>query len=115
MLRKLLFCFAMLVVTGPATADDAARCDGKAVDVDVAACTRLINSGAGKPSVNYNNRGTAYRKNGDWERAIADYTEAIRLDPKYTHAYNNRGTAYGGKGDMGRAIADLTEAIRLEP
>src|SRR5258706_9632225 len=39
MLRRLLFCFAMLVVAGPAAADDVARCDNRsAVNVDVAAC-----------------------------------------------------------------------------
>src|SRR5260370_13509566 len=113
MLRKLLFCFAMLVVAGPAAADDVARCDRSAVNVDVAACTRAINSGAGRPSTNYNNRGAAYREKGDPDRAIADFTEAIRLKPNYSHAYDNRGVAYPDKGDPNRAIADLTEAIRL--
>ena len=115
MLRKLLFCFAMLVVAGPAAADDALRCSREAGDVKIAACTRAINSGAGRPSINYNNRGDAYRKKGDMDRAIADLTEAIRLDPKYANAYDNRGLAYRDKGDMDRAIADLTEAIRLDP
>jgi tetratricopeptide (TPR) repeat protein len=32
--------------------------------------------------------------------AVADYTEAIRLDPKYAFAYNNRGLAYRAKGDL---------------
>ena len=57
MLRKLLFCLAMLVVAGPAAADDAMRCAREAGDVRIAACTRAINSGAGRPSINYNNRG----------------------------------------------------------
>ena len=34
MLRKLLFCLAMLVVAGPAAADDAMRCSAKTGDVD---------------------------------------------------------------------------------
>ena len=57
----------------------------------------------------------AYRDKGDTDRAIADYTEAIRLDPKFAIAYNNRGLAYRDKGDTDRAIADFTEAIRLDP
>ena len=63
----------------------------------------------------YNNRGNAYQAKGDYDRAIADYTEAIRLDPKFADAYYERGAAYSAKGDYDRAIADYTEAIRLNP
>jgi tetratricopeptide (TPR) repeat protein len=47
--------------------------------------------------------------------AIADYTEAIRLNPKFAAAYGDRGAAYAAKGDLDKAIADATEAIRLDP
>jgi hypothetical protein len=40
MLRKLLFCFAMLVVAGPAAADDAVRCIREFGDVRIAANNR---------------------------------------------------------------------------
>ena len=60
-------------------------------------------------------RGVAYRNKGDLDRAIADYSEAIRLDPKLAAAYNNRGNAYKDKGDSDHAIADFSEAIRLAP
>ena len=39
----------------------------------------------------YCNRGYAYGKKGDYNRAIADYTQAIELNPNYVEAYNNRG------------------------
>jgi tetratricopeptide (TPR) repeat protein len=32
-------------------------------------------------------RGLAYRAKGDNDRAIADYNEAIRLDPRLAQAY----------------------------
>jgi tetratricopeptide (TPR) repeat protein len=51
--------------------------------------------------------------NGDYDRAIASASEAMRLDPKNALAFTNRGAAYGGKGDFDRAIADFNEAIRL--
>jgi len=52
---------------------------------------------------------------GRIRRAIADYNEAIRLNPKYAGAYNLRGRAYHDKGDNDRAIGDYDEAIRLDP
>ena len=52
---------------------------------------------------------------GDFDKALADLTEAIRLDPKLAQAYLCRGEAYSEKGEHGKAIADITEAIRLEP
>ena len=58
-----------------------------------------------------------WRDKGDLDRAIADFNEAIRLDPdpKDARAYNNRGHAWRNKGDLDRAIADYSEAIRLDP
>jgi Flp pilus assembly protein TadD len=63
----------------------------------------------------YAERGAAHLNKGDIDQAIADYTEAIRLDPYDAEAYNGRGFAYGSKGEYDRAIADYTEAIRLNP
>ncbi|MBN2021958.1 MAG: trypsin-like peptidase domain-containing protein, partial [Pirellulales bacterium] len=51
----------------------------------------------------------------EYDRAIADYTEAIRLDPKNALAYFFRGFAYRHKHEYDSAIADFTEAIRLDP
>jgi tetratricopeptide (TPR) repeat protein len=46
-------------------------------------------------------------------QAIADYTEAIRLDPKYALAYNNRGNAYEKKGEKLKAAEDFARAKQL--
>ena len=54
-------------------------------------------------------------RRGDRDKAIADYTEAVRLDPEYAVAYCNRGLAYSKKGDHDEAIADFTAAIRINP
>ena len=59
--------------------------------------------------------GTAYTAKGDFDRALNDFTEAIRLNPANSNAYNNRGHAYRAKSHFDRAIADHTEAIRLDP
>ena len=46
---------------------------------------------------------------------MADFKEAIRLDPKDSFAYHRRGFAWQSKGDFDKAIADHDEAIRLDP
>jgi Flp pilus assembly protein TadD len=46
-----------------------------------------------------NERGKLYQLHGDYDRAIAQYNQAIQLDPKLASAYNNRGNAYLGRGD----------------
>ena len=100
---------AFLMLAGPfsvsrALANDVDTCDNgnAAGDERIAACTGLINSGRFKgpnlAGITYN-RGNAYRVKGDYDHAIADYDEAIRLDPKDPDAYNNRGLAYRKKGD----------------
>src|SRR5215475_11998515 len=53
--------------------------------------------------------------NGDYDKAIAAFSDAMRLDPKSALAFTNRGVAYERKGDNDRAIADFNEAIRLDP
>jgi tetratricopeptide (TPR) repeat protein len=60
-------------------------------------------------------RGLAYSHKKRYEWAIADYDEAIRLDPKNAFAFFNRGNAYMEKGQYDRAIADFDEAIKLNP
>ena len=60
-------------------------------------------------------RGVAAFRNGDHDKAIADYSKAIRLDPKYADAYHDRGLVYGNEGDHDKAIVDFSKAIRLNP
>ena len=61
----------------------------------------------------YNNRGSAWFGKGDFDRAIADYNESIRLAPKWALPYNNRGVAWNGKGEFDRAIADYDASLAL--
>ena len=49
----------------------------------------------------------------DSGRAIADYTEATRLDPDFAEAYYNRGLAHGENGENDRAEEDLAQATEL--
>ena len=47
-----------------------------------------------------------YRAKGEFERAIEDYNEALRLERKYAAAFNNRGNAYRAMGEIDPAIRD---------
>jgi len=51
----------------------------------------------------------------DLDKAIAEFTKAIRRSPKFTDAYGNRAVAYREKGELDKAIADFTKAIELWP
>jgi tetratricopeptide (TPR) repeat protein len=51
----------------------------------------------------------------DFNRVIAECTEAIRIDPREAQAYFVRSTAWLQMNQLDRALSDLTEAIRLEP
>jgi len=51
----------------------------------------------------------------NFDGAIADLTEAIRLEPDNSFAYYARGLVYKDKNEFDAAIADFTKAIQLEP
>jgi tetratricopeptide (TPR) repeat protein len=60
-------------------------------------------------------RGIAYAGKGQYIRAIQDYDEAIRLDPKYAEAFYNRGIAKRHSGDVTGGNADTARAKQLNP
>ena len=62
----------------------------------------------------HNNRGLAYRDEGNYELAIEAFTKAIKLNPDFAKAYTNRAVAYQCKGLFDHAIADHTKALELK-
>ena len=66
-------------------------------------------------SIAYRDRGDSYRQLRLYDKAIADYTTAISIRPKYYQAYNHRGLAYAGKGKYDEAVADFTTAMEIKP
>lgn len=95
-----------------------ARAGGLSADHPIRGCTAVIEAGQQllvQLVAAYNNRGVAFRSNGEIDRAIEDYDQAIRLKPDYYIAINNRGVAFMNKGELDRAIADFDRTIRLKP
>jgi tetratricopeptide (TPR) repeat protein len=117
---------AVTIIAFPATvfaqqSDERRRCfasEGVTPEQKLAACTAVIESGGQTPQALvavFNSRGNIHLGNRSYDRAIDDYDEAIRLDPKYATGFSNRGLAYDRKGQIDRAIDDYDEAIRLDP
>jgi len=96
---------------------DRSDCAAEQTDGAIAACTRILDgeqNDADRSNV-LTLRGNAYLDKKDWDRAIADFTSAIELDPKIAVAFISRGSAYLSKKNWDRAIADETRAIEIDP
>jgi len=63
----------------------------------------------------YKIRGKARYDNGQYEAAIADCNEALRIKPDDFKAYDNRGVAKSRLGQYKSAIADFDAALRIKP
>jgi tetratricopeptide (TPR) repeat protein len=106
-----------LVTALPARADDWADCQSDSAATSIAGCTAII--AANKETKRdlataYFNRGLSHNDNKDYDLAIPDFDEAIKLFPKYAKAFNSRGLAHYNKDDLESAIADYTQSIAID-
>jgi tetratricopeptide (TPR) repeat protein len=60
-------------------------------------------------------KGINYYERGDYDKAIAEFTAALNIQPNHIIAIISRGTSYYNKGDYDQAIIDYTSALRIEP
>lgn len=102
-----------------ATPQDLSECqDSTDVPRMMAACSSLSQDARLPPDA----RSMALLKHGfgnyalgNMDAAQADFTEAVRLNPKNNYAHHELGLTFARKGEFTRAIASLTEAINLDP
>jgi|TARA_B110000467_G_C18308844_1_gene476578 Flp pilus assembly protein TadD len=78
-------------------------------DLDRLDAMKAANADAG----NYVRRGGVYNKQGELEKAIADVTKAIELDPANAKIYYFRGATFEKLGDKENAEADYAKAKEL--
>ena len=82
------------------------------------ACTAIIDDPAAASRARADalvNRGDISGDEADYDRAIADFTAALALNPKDAAAHLLRGNAHDAKGDLDKALADYDAAVRLDP
>jgi Tfp pilus assembly protein PilF len=104
----------------PADQQDWNECmfPGDVIGPGIEACTRIIqdrDESVRLLVVAYISRGLQYEASDKYDRAIADFTKAIELNPQDPMAYDHRGDAYYRVHDYTRAIADFTKVIEINP
>ncbi|HWN52647.1 MAG TPA: tetratricopeptide repeat protein, partial [Xanthobacteraceae bacterium] len=63
----------------------------------------------------YSDRGLVWYEKGRYDRAIADFTQAIKLDPNFAGAYISRGIILHRQSEFNLAFAAVRPAIRVDP
>ena len=99
---------------------DRELCSRGAPEAAIASCTRIIQdprTREAERAIALRNRGWLLQAAGDLDRAIDDYSAALKLGGApgvNARTYVNRGSAYASKGDEVRARADYDEAVTLD-
>ena len=92
--------------------------DNATPEQSISGCTALIQSEeyAGDDlAIVFSNRGVAYFRNGQPEKAIQDYDRAILLNPDFFDAMISRGFAYLKTNSYDAAIADFDTTLKAHP
>ena len=87
---------------------------GKDLDLARTDCDTALRRGP-KNSAVYDSRALVWLRQGNFDKAIADYKEALDLQPKKASSLYGLGLAEIGKGLKASGTANITAAIELHP
>ena len=111
--------FLVFVFSGSVWAEDLTYCKQSERTKDkkrkVELLTKCIDISKENLKRAYGKRGFLHESLRQYDRAIQDFHQAIRLDPNNPYNYGGIGYAYGGAGQYTLAIENFNEATRLKP
>ena len=84
-------------------------------DQIIADANKAIELGPPNLADAYSLRGTGWAGKGNLDKAIADHTRAIKLNPNHALVYKNRADGKLRQGDLEGALADCNKSIALDP
>ena len=87
----------------------------KVVNVDLGISAPPLQVAQALTAEDYLLKGVDKGNRKDNRGAIQDYTQAIKINPKYAEAYYSRGTARGELKDYQGAINDFNQALKINP
>lgn len=87
-------------------------------DLQISGCTSIILGGRetiNNLSIAFNNRGNGYTLKKDDDKALSDFNQALRINPKNSLTFRNRANVHRRAKRYDSALSDYNDAIRLKP
>jgi len=91
---------------------------GISTEIRIQSCTAVIERGGDsskQQAVNFKSRGIAYFQKHDYDRALQDFDQAIKLNSRYSTAFHERCWTLAAVNKLDDALKDCTEALRPRP
>jgi len=117
MLRLQATVMALLLGAGAALADEVGDCGHPIPERSIQGCSLLLESTRAIPqelALAYLSRGAAHIVMGDFDHAITDLDEAIRLYPRDPEAFTTRADAYLRKAGVTDYLRELDSTFRRD-